>query len=110
MDKNQFNCLMNDMRCSRDEWMVGEFCFKKNGFEVWTANGFLYYGIYKPEKIRFSFIQKVRFSRAFKKIKKIRGMSMKMENFDEYISTKKYEEIEILKKIWAMDGADNETT
>jgi len=67
MIKEGFDALIASMDEHPDEWTADKYCFTHSSdLQVWLSNGFSSYGIYKPTKDNFSFIQKFRFRKAFK--------------------------------------------
>lgn len=49
-------------------WRQGNFrLIHLSGVELWTANGFWYYGLEAPRELRFGVLGKLRFSRALGK-------------------------------------------
>lgn len=58
--------VLNSMKAEPENWAVTHFTFinMRTNTEVWTANGFWFYGLYRPKEVKWSFIEKILFHRA----------------------------------------------
>ena len=75
-NKALFKAIVLSIQKHPEEWEYqddSKFCIShiKSELIIWIANGFFFYKIYKPEKISFSFWQKIEFHFSFKKWCKI---------------------------------------
>lgn len=55
--------LLDRMKSNPEEFEITEYVFrhKPTKVEFWIANGFAYFGLYKPTEIRFTLDDKYRF-------------------------------------------------
>jgi hypothetical protein len=61
--------VLESMEREPENWVRARFTFAnlRTRTEVWTANGFWFYGLYRPKEVTWSFADKWRFGRALKR-------------------------------------------
>ena len=67
-EEKAIDILINEMLRSPEDFTQTPYLLrKKNGVSIWIASGFWFYGVCDPIEIKFSFFERLKFHKAYKK-------------------------------------------
>ena len=77
MREDAFGKIIYSLENEPDRWESGSYTFVRDDkLSIWTDNGFMCLKIYSPDKMKFSFFQKLRINYAIKNCKANKILSM----------------------------------